>query len=93
MTGRFEGKWMVVTGAASGIGKAIALMAASQGAKVVVADMNEEGGQATVNEITGAGGKAEFHKVNLTDRNSINAFAASVLASVGTVDILVNAGI
>ncbi len=81
---------MVVTGAASGIGKAIAVMAGAQGANVVVADMNGEGGQATVSEIVGAGGKAEFHKVNLTDRDSINAFAASVLASVGTVDILIN---
>lgn len=81
---------MVVTGAASGIGKAIAIMAASQGANVIVADLNEAGGQATVDEIKGAGGKAEFHQINLTDRASIIAFADAVLASVGTVDILIN---
>lgn len=81
---------MVVTGAASGIGKAIAIMAAAQGAKVIVADMNEEAGQATVDEIQNAGGRAEFHQVNLTDRASIEAFGAGVLASVGTVDILIN---
>lgn len=81
---------MVVTGAASGIGKAIAIMAAAQGAKVIVADMNEEAGQAAVDEIQKAGGKAEFHQVNLTDRASIEAFGAGVLASVGTVDILIN---
>lgn len=91
MTGRFEGKSMVVTGAASGIGKSIALMAASQDANVIVADMNEEGGKAVVGEIQGAGGKAEFHEVNLTKRDSILAFGKSVLASVGTLDILVNA--
>jgi len=90
MTGRFNGQTMVVTGAAAGISKAIAVMAASQGANVVVADMNEEGGQATVDEIMAAGGKAEFHKVNLTSRDSIIAFADSVLGSVGTVDILIN---
>lgn len=81
---------MVVTGAASGIGKAIAMMAAAQGAKVIVADLNQEGGQATVDDIMGAGGKAEFHKLDLTKRESINAFAAAVLKSVGAVDILVN---
>lgn len=90
MTGRFNGQTMVVTGAAAGISKAIAVMAAGQGAKVVVADMNEEGGQATVDEIKAAGGQAEFHKVNLTSRDSIAAFGQSVLGSVGTVDILVN---
>jgi len=90
MTGRFEGKSMVVTGAAAGIGKAIAVMAAAQGAHVVIADMNEEGGEAAVSEIKAAGGTAEFHKVNLTERASIEAFGASVLASVGTVDILIN---
>jgi len=90
MTGRFNGQTMVVTGAAAGISKAIAVMAASQGANVVVADMNEEGGQATVDEIMAAGGKAEFHKVNLTSRDSIIAFADSVLGSVGTADILIN---
>ena len=90
MTGRFEGKSMVVTGAAAGIGKAIAVMAAAQGAHVVIADINEEGGEAAVSEIKAAGGTAEFHKVNLTERASIEAFGASVLASVGTVDILIN---
>ena len=90
MRNRFEGKSMVVTGAASGIGKAIALMAASQGASVIVADLNEEGGQATVDDIRKSGGKAEFEKINLTDRESINAFASAVLGRVGTVDILVN---
>ena len=58
---------MVVTGAASGIGKAIAVMAGAQGAHVVVADMNDEGGQATVNEIVGAGGKADAPGVGGTE--------------------------
>ncbi|MEO7690289.1 MAG: SDR family NAD(P)-dependent oxidoreductase [Sphingomonas sp.] len=90
MTGRFEGKSMVVTGAASGIGKTIAKMAAEQGARVFVADINEEGGQAVAEEIRAAGGKAEFEKLDLTNRESIDALAAAVLGKVGTLDILVN---
>lgn len=90
MTGRFEGKSMVVTGAASGIGKTIARMAAEQGARVFVADINEEGGEAAAADIHAAGGKAEFAKLDLTNRDSINAFAAAILDKVGTLDILVN---
>jgi 2-hydroxycyclohexanecarboxyl-CoA dehydrogenase len=91
MTDRFKGKSMVVTGAASGIGKTIARMAAEQGARVFVADVNEEGGKAAAEEIRAAGGQAEFEKLDLTKRPSIDAFAAAVLGKVGTLDILVNA--
>ena len=91
MTDRFKGKSMVVTGAASGIGKTIARMAAEQGARVFVADVNEEGGKAAAEEIRAAGGQAEFEKLDLTNRPSIDAFAAAVLGKVGTLDILVNA--
>ncbi|MEV5032951.1 SDR family NAD(P)-dependent oxidoreductase [Sphingobium sp. LMC3-1-1.1] len=91
MTDRFKGKSMVVTGAASGIGKTIARMAAEQGARVFVADINEEGGKAAAEEIRAAGGQAEFEKLDLTNRPSIDAFAAAVLGKVGTLDILVNA--
>ena len=91
MTDRFKGNSMVVTGAASGIGKTIARMAAEQGARVFVADVNEEGGKAAAEEIRAAGGQAEFEKLDLTNRPSIDAFAAAVLGKVGTLDILVNA--
>jgi len=91
MTDRFKGKSMVVTGAASGIGKTIARMAAEQGARVFVADVNEEGGKAAAEEIRAAGGQAEFEKLDLTNRPSIDAFAAAVLGKVGTLDILINA--
>ena len=91
MTDRFKGKSMVVTGAASGIGKTIARMAAEQGARVFVADINEEGGKAAAEEIRAAGGQAEFEKLDLTNRPSMDAFAAAVLGKVGTLDILVNA--
>lgn len=91
MTGRFEGKSMVVTGAASGIGKSIAIMAARQGANVFVADVNEAGGEATAKDIRNAGDRAEYVKLDLTDRASIDAFAEAIKARVGVLDILVNA--
>lgn len=90
MAGRFDGKSMVVTGAASGIGKTIAKMAAEQGAHVFIADINEEGGKAVAEEIRATRGKADFERLDLTNRPSIDAFAAAILGKVGTLDILVN---
>ena len=58
MLNRFEGKTALITGAASGIGKATAIKLASEGAAVVVADLHEQAAQTVVAEITGAGGKA-----------------------------------
>ena len=52
MAGRVEGKVALVTGGASGIGRATALTFAREGAKLVIADMNEEGGQQTVHSIS-----------------------------------------
>ena len=63
MAGRVEGKVALVTGGASGIGRATALTFAREGAKLVVADMNEDGGQQTVHMITEKGGEAVFVQV------------------------------
>jgi NAD(P)-dependent dehydrogenase (short-subunit alcohol dehydrogenase family) len=63
MPGRLEGKVALVTGGASGIGRATALTFAREGAKLVVADMHEEGGQQTVHMITENGGEATFIQV------------------------------
>ena len=60
---RLQERVMIVTGGASGIGKAIAVKAASEGAKVVIADIREdpvEGGEATVDLIKNSGGDASF---------------------------------
>src|SRR5437899_11626352 len=60
MPGRLDGKVALVTGGASGIGRATALTFAREGAKLIIADMNEDGGQQTVHMITEKGGEAIF---------------------------------
>lgn len=85
-----ENKLAVVTGSASGIGKAIAEAMAAAGAKVIVADVAREGGEAVAAAIRGAGGKAEYRHLDLTDPPSIEAFASALQNDAGAVDIIVN---
>ncbi|MFO1361823.1 MAG: 3-oxoacyl-ACP reductase family protein [Burkholderiales bacterium] len=81
----------VVTGAASGIGRATAEAFAAEGATVCVADIARESGEAVAAALRERGAKAAFHHVDMTDAASIKAFADAVLARYGRVDILVNA--
>ena len=83
-------KIAVVTGAASGIGRATAQALAEAGAKVVVADIDLDKGEAAAAAIRHDGHKAEFVQVDMTDGGSIGAFAAAVQTQFGPVDILVN---
>jgi 2-hydroxycyclohexanecarboxyl-CoA dehydrogenase len=86
----FENKIAVVTGAASGIGKATAEALAEAGAMVVCADIDREKGEAAAAAIRGKAQKARFYPVDITDAESIGAFADAVQAELGAVDILVN---
>lgn len=86
----FEDKIAIVTGAASGIGRATAEALAEAGATVIVADINREQGESAAAAIRGKGRKAQFMAVDLTDPTSIAAFAAAVHDKVGAVDVLVN---
>ena len=88
MTGK--DKIAVVTGAASGIGAAIAGKLAEAGAVVVVADVQADKGQARAEELCAAGHRAHFIAVDLTEPDSIAAFAQAVQARFGAVDLLVN---
>jgi 2-hydroxycyclohexanecarboxyl-CoA dehydrogenase len=88
---RLDGKIALVTGGVSGIGKATALEFARQGARVIVADVNRDGGTATVEEAKAAGLEVEYGVLDLADLASIDACAASVLERHGRVDVLVNA--
>ena len=86
----FKDKLAVVTGAASGIGRATAEALAEAGADVIVADINQEAGEAAAADLRAKGLKARFMAVDLTSETSIAAFAADVEREHGTVDILVN---
>ena len=89
-----SGKAAIVTGAASGIGKAIALKYAQAGAAVAIADLNLEGANAVAREIAAQGGRALGIAMDVTDENAVNAGVDKVASEFGSVDILVsNAGI
>ncbi len=80
----------VVTGAGSGIGRAIALGYAGEGAEVVVLDINGATAAATAADIRKAGGKAHHFTLDVTDRAACRAIAADITAKVGKITILVN---
>ena len=82
-----KGRAVIVTGGASGIGRATALLLAREGARVFIGDIDEAGGQAAA---AAANGAAEFAKLDLADTGSIEAFAAAVHGKAGRVDGLVN---
>lgn len=83
-------KIAIVTGAASGMGKSIAMLYAQEGAKVVVSDINLEGAQATVAEIETNGGSAVAVLTNVAKEEDIQNLIDTAVEVYGTVDILVN---
>jgi 3-hydroxybutyrate dehydrogenase len=91
---KLQGKSAIVTGAASGIGKAIALTFAREGASVAIADLNLNAANETAAEIQATGKKALGVEMDVANEESVNAGVAAVVAAFGGVDILVsNAGI
>ncbi|WP_100010158.1 glucose 1-dehydrogenase [Lentibacillus sediminis] len=87
---KLQDKVAVVTGAASGMGKAIAILYAKEGAKVVVSDLNEEGAQATVDEIASDGGAAIAVVANVAKEEDVQNMIDTAVDHYGTLDILVN---
>ncbi|WP_194818605.1 SDR family oxidoreductase [Nocardia sp. XZ_19_385] len=87
---RFTGKSAIVTGAAQGIGAAYAAALAAEGAKVVIADLNTELGQAVAEKITADGGTAVFARCDVADPGSAKELAEFTVAEFGGIDHLVN---
>jgi NAD(P)-dependent dehydrogenase (short-subunit alcohol dehydrogenase family) len=90
MSGLLQNHVAVVTGSGSGIGRAIALGYAREGARVAVLDINGEAAAKTAAEIGAAGGKAQHFTLDVTDRLACRDIAAKVASAVGAVSILVN---
>jgi NAD(P)-dependent dehydrogenase (short-subunit alcohol dehydrogenase family) len=85
-----SGKTVIVTGAASGIGRAAALRFAEEGSRVVVADLNAEAAKAVVGEIESAGGTAVAVAGDLSDQTVVDEVVARAVDGFGGVDVLVN---
>ena len=88
-----EGKVAIVTGGSSGIGRAIAMRYAAEGAKLVIADTVEqpiEGGEPTVSKIEASGGAAMYVATDISDWAAVDALVNATVAAFGRLDILVN---
>ena len=87
---RLEGKSAIITGAAQGMGRAIALRLAQEGACVAVADLQQEVGQKVADEIAAAGGRAVAVAVDVRDQGQVQAMVDTAVREFAGLDILVN---
>ena len=90
MSGRVAGKVALVTGGGSGIGRAAALVFAREGAKVVVADVTEAGGQETVEQVAAAGGTATFVHADVSNAVEVEAMVGRAVEAYGRLDCAFN---
>ncbi len=88
----FKDQVVIVTGSGSpkGIGRVIARTFAKQGAVAIIADINEAGIQETVDVIKAEGGKADGYKLDVTSKDSVDAFVKQLMDKYGRIDVLVN---
>lgn len=87
---RLDNKSAIITGAASGIGKAIAEVFAEQGASVYILDINDSEGEKVADEITSNGGIAKYYNCDLTILLKVRAAFKAIYEAHGSIDILVN---
>ncbi len=90
---RLTGKTAIVTGGASGIGRAIAIRFAREGAAVIVDDLNDAGGTATADAITRDGGRAWFCHADVCDAAAVTRLVQEAIDRTGRLDVLVNSAI
>src|SRR5262249_10870137 len=90
MTQRLTGKVAIVTGGASGFGRATALRFAAEGARVVVVDLDEAGGQEVVEEIGCGGGQAALFVGDVGEKTTADGFVAEAVNRYGALHVLVN---
>ena len=90
MAGILDGKVAIITGAASGIGRATSQIFAREGAKLLLADVQEDGGNETVKMVKDAGGLATFMKVDVSKWADVEAMVAKAVATYGRLDCAFN---
>ena len=90
MKGKFAGKVAIVTGAGTGIGRGIAKALATEGANVVVAELNQDTGTKTAMEIGSLGIQSLFIPVDVRSRDQVNQMVRKTVEKFGGIDILVN---
>ncbi|HUY39096.1 MAG TPA: SDR family oxidoreductase [Candidatus Binataceae bacterium] len=88
--GRLDGKVAIITGAASGIGRGTAARFAGEGAAVVIADLNAEGGEAAVRDCKENGGRAVFQKADVSAEAEIKTLVARAIKEFGRLDVIYN---
>lgn len=88
--GMVSGKVALITGSGAGIGRATALKFAAEGAKVVVSDINEPGGEETVSLIKKAGGEAVFVRTDVSKPQDVDALISEAVKAFGRLDCACN---
>jgi len=87
---RVKDKVVIITGGGSGIGKETGILFAKEGAKVVIADVNEKAGAETVELIKNAGGEAFFARLDVSNREQAKQVVKETIAKYGRLDVLIN---
>jgi NAD(P)-dependent dehydrogenase (short-subunit alcohol dehydrogenase family) len=90
MTERLEGKIALVTGGGSGIGRAAAQLFSREGAMIVIADINVEGGEETLRNIGDAGGEAHFVRTDISKSTEVEALIKKIVEIYGRLDCAYN---